>query len=155
MNAPNLTGEVVIDASVLVKFFLPEREDGEAAVGLLRAFHRMKLDFAVSELVLVEAANTVRTKAKQGILSADRAVAVTREIQRFAADLLVAPIVLLLPSIVKTGLQLDHPVYDTVYLALAEARGVPFVTADRTFYRKIRQSKLRKPKVYLLGELDL
>jgi predicted nucleic acid-binding protein len=34
--------------------------------------------------------------------------------------------------------QLDHPVYDCFYLALAEARDALLVTADRRLLRKLR-----------------
>ncbi len=46
-----------------------------------------------------------------------------------------------------TGLavQLGHPAYDCVYLAVAITMEVPFVTADQRFVQKVRQigSRLR------------
>jgi len=40
--------------------------------------------------------------------------------------------------------RLDHPVYDCVYLALAEAEGDVLLTADAAFERKTRVPGLRK-----------
>lgn len=45
---------------------------------------------------------------------------------------------------------LDHPVYDCLYLALAEARGDVLATCDARFTRKIGRRALRK-HIRLLG----
>jgi len=37
------------------------------------------------------------------------------------------------------ALALDHPVYDCFYLALAEARDAPMVTADRRLLRRVAE----------------
>lgn len=155
MNGPNLSGEIVIDASVLVKFFLDEDQDADAATTLLETFRRMTVDFAIPEFALIECVNTFWRRAREGSLSAVEAERTTRELQRFSADLVVAPIVSILPDMIRRSSHIDHPVYDMVFLALAEARGVPFITADRTLFRKIQQHKLRKPRVYLLADLEL
>jgi predicted nucleic acid-binding protein len=47
--------------------------------------------------------------------------------------------------------QLDHPVYDCLYLALAEADSDILITADVRFARKIRAPALRK-RVRLIGQ---
>ena len=58
--------------------------------------------------------------------------------QPYLADLVALPdVVILRPSselivpATAIALALDHPVYDCLYLACAEAEGVPLVTADR------------------------
>lgn len=45
-----------------------------------------------------------------------------------------------------TGLAvlLDHPAYDCVYLAMAEAENTPFVTADERFLRKVRSGAFKR-----------
>jgi predicted nucleic acid-binding protein len=37
------------------------------------------------------------------------------------------------------AIELDHPAYDCIYVALAMARGCVFATADRRLVRKSRQ----------------
>jgi predicted nucleic acid-binding protein len=44
----------------------------------------------------------------------------------------------LAPRAVTIAGQLDHPVYDCLYLALAEAEGADFVTADIQLLGKVR-----------------
>ncbi len=40
------------------------------------------------------------------------------------------------------SLQLDHPIYDCVYLALAEAENDVLITADDAFRRKVERTDL-------------
>jgi predicted nucleic acid-binding protein len=51
---------------------------------------------------------------------------------------------------VSLATELDHPVYDCFYLALAQRLDVPLGTADRAFWRMVRR---RRPgaKIRLLG----
>src|SRR6185437_13955244 len=48
----------------------------------------------------------------------------------------VVPSAELAPSAADIALQLDHPVYDCFYLALAERREIELLTADRRLVRK-------------------
>jgi predicted nucleic acid-binding protein len=43
----------------------------------------------------------------------------------------------------RLAIDLDHPAYDCLYLALAIARDCPFVTADERFLRKLGQARQR------------
>lgn len=48
---------------------------------------------------------------------------------------------------------IDHPIYDCLYLAMAEAYDIPIVTADKRFVSALRRSDLSSADVRLLGEL--
>jgi predicted nucleic acid-binding protein len=48
--------------------------------------------------------------------------------------------------------EVDHPIYDCLYLALAEAEDVPMVTADRRLLAAVRGTALAD-RVTLLGRL--
>ena len=51
------------------------------------------------------------------------------------------------------AIRLNHPAYDCAYLALAMAQARPFITADKSFVRKIQaggSADMRKT-VALLG----
>jgi predicted nucleic acid-binding protein len=49
--------------------------------------------------------------------------------------------------------ELDHPIYDCLYLALAEAENVAMVTADRRLLAAVRGTALAE-QVTLPGRLD-
>lgn len=49
----------------------------------------------------------------------------------------------LLETATRLALNLDHPAYDCLYLALAMERSCVFVTADEGLLRKLRQDRRR------------
>jgi predicted nucleic acid-binding protein len=55
------------------------------------------------------------------------------------ADIDLLPMRSLLEAATRIAVALDHPVYDCVYLAAAEAEGISMVTADERLLRKVRQ----------------
>ena len=68
-------------------------------------------------------------------------------------DALVSATVLA-PRAVAIAGQLDHPVYDCLYLALAEAEQADLVTADTRLVGKV-QATLCKRRTVSLSEYDL
>ena len=116
--------KLVVDASVAVKWFVAE-EWTEGSRRLLAA----GIDRHAPDLILAETTNVLWKKARRGEIEASHGYF------REAANL---PDVLVLHRsqdlFVRTSaiaLDLDHPVYDCIYLACAEVEGVPLVTADR------------------------
>lgn len=49
----------------------------------------------------------------------------------------------------KIARQIDHPVYDCLYLATAERWEADFVTADKRLGRKLAESKMSIPLLVL------
>lgn len=56
-----------------------------------------------------------------------------------AADLELTPMKGLLADAVRLSIELRHPAYDCIYLALAITEQCPFITADVPFKRKADQ----------------
>jgi predicted nucleic acid-binding protein len=119
---------VIVGASVAVKWFVDEPLHDEARALLLHSEPILAPD-----ILAVEVANAFWVKARRGDL--DRATA-----QRAIAAITGSGVPELRPSAPlvadATSLAhvLDHPVYDCVYLALAEALDDRVVTADRRFH---------------------
>jgi predicted nucleic acid-binding protein len=127
--------DLVIDASVAVKWIIDEEGTTEALALRGRAL-------AAPDLLIAECANILWKKVRRNELSEQEAV--------FAAGLLArADIELMamrpyLEAAVRIAVALDHPAYDCIYIALAEAEGLRFVTADMSLLRKIgRQASER------------
>jgi predicted nucleic acid-binding protein len=127
--------DLVIDASVAVKWIIDEEGTTEALALRGRAL-------AAPDLLIAECANILWKKVRHNELSEQEAV--------FAAGLLArADIELMamrpyLEAAVRIAVALDHPAYDCIYIALAEAEGLRFVTADMSLLRKIgRQASER------------
>lgn len=113
----------VVDASVAVKWFLPE-QDAEFAVEMLRAGHQL----IAPDLLWIEVASVLWKVARRGALSPDEA-------HRMIADITAFPVETfesagLLPDALRIATVTDRTVYDSLYIALAAREGSAMVTAD-------------------------
>ncbi len=138
---------VVIDASVAIKWTIEEENSAEALT--LASSSAL----VAPRLVLTECANILWRKVRLGQVSARNAV-------EWHDDLSLTPIEYmedhaLLPHALALAIDLDHPVYDCLYLAASEACGAPLVTADVRLHRKLAgNGRLKIPPV-LLRDLGL
>ena len=113
---------IVIDASVLVKWFVDE-------TGSDRAARLRREDLLAPDLILVEVGNALWKLRRRGVLDgADYFDAIEA--------LRAAPVALtaardLLPPAARLAAEIDHPLYDCLYLALAMREGFPLVTDDQ------------------------
>lgn len=122
--------EYVLDASVLVKWAVPEQneEHTDIALDLFAAFERENIGLfeplhwlcEVSAVLCRISAPTVKRK-----ISLLRALEIpeihTPEVFETACDLAVS---------------LDHHLFDTLYHAVAIENGLTLITADSRYYRK-------------------
>jgi predicted nucleic acid-binding protein len=122
---------LVIDASIAVKWVVEEEGTAEA-LALLRA---SKL--VAPELLVPECANILWKKAQRNELTNQEAFLAARLLERAEIELL--PTRSLLEMATRIAVEVDHPAYDCLYLALALANKWLFTTADNRFVRKLRQ----------------
>ena len=119
---------VVLDASVAVALVVDEPHSGAAAEA---AFDH---DAIVPEAFWVEVSNALVRKVRRRTLSRQDALA--------AFSLLHGLIEYSVPTeplgafALSLALDLDHTVYDCLYLAAAVAHQAPLLTADRALYAK-------------------
>lgn len=116
----------IVDASVVVKWCLPERNSAAARALTARFLH-------APDLLLVECANVFWRKVRVGDLTPSQANHAFRLIAG-------SPVTLhettpaLVERALEIGLRLNHPTYDCLYLALALELGADLlVTADDRF----------------------
>jgi predicted nucleic acid-binding protein len=134
----------VVDASVVIKWLVQE-VDSTAALALRG--HAL----AAPDLLIPECANILWKKVRRAELTASEANTSARLLER--VDIELVPMRRLLAAALRLAIELDHAAYDCTYLALAELRRIPFVTADLTLLRKLRAHKPR-PGAEAIGLLD-
>jgi predicted nucleic acid-binding protein len=134
----------VIDASIAVKWVV--EEDGTPQALALRG--RAKL--IAPELLVAECANILWKKARRRELSIDEAVFAARLLK--AADIELLPTRSLLETATRIAIELDHPAYDCLYIALAVENGAQFVTADESLVRKLDRQPTLRARVISLKE---
>ncbi len=124
---------VVIDASVAIKWVV-EEEGTTEALAVLEGY-----PLSAPDLIVAECANILWKKVRRGELTPDEALLAADLLQR--AELEILPTRALLHAATHLAVDLDHPAYDCVYLALAQDHGWPFVTADDRLRRKLTDDR--------------
>ena len=123
---------LVIDASIAIKWVV--EEDGtDLALALLQKARLMAPD------LMVAACANILWKVQRKELSNDEALIAARLLQ--SAEIELVPSRALMESATRLAIELDHPAYDCLYLALAVENGCRFVTADEHLVKKIRRDK--------------
>lgn len=128
---------VVVDASVAVKWFVPEIHSDAAAAWLDRG-----CELLAPDLIFAELGNIVWKKIGRRELDDEEGRAVLRGVR--SVPFTVHPARDLLPLAFEIALGLRRTAYDSMYLALAVTEGSVFVTADRRFYETVAASVLAK-----------
>src|SRR5690348_502692 len=125
---------VVVDASVAVKWILPE-DDTPRALRIQERYQDEQLDAVAPYLVVSEVANVLWKRARRGDLSV---AAARRAFEQFLRD---APILLDSDAVSNAalGLALAHhrTFYDCLYLAWALEQRCDLVTADEKFFHAL------------------
>lgn len=126
---------VVIDASIAVKWFLPEPHT-EAAHRLLVG--RRKL--LAPDLIWAEVGNVLWKRCRRAEITREVAQSILRDFKRFPIETFaVKP---LLEPAWELATQYRTSVYDGLYLALAVGWDCKLATADRSFYDAIKSGPL-------------
>lgn len=137
MNPPNgmpsALGRFVVDASVAIKWFVPEIH-ADAARRLLGE----GITLLAPDLIWAEVANALWRKWREKELAAESVEGILNDFRRY-------------PLRIHTGESLydvawpvarssGRTFYDSLYLALAMSNGCPLVTADLRFFNAIKDT---------------
>jgi len=125
---------LVVDASVATKWVLPEPGSADAV-----ALRTQDADLIAPSLVVAEIGNAIWKSVRRGDTSkaeAPRALrAAVGHYARLIADETVAT------RAIELAIELNHPVYDCFYLALAERERAPLVSADKRLLAAAKKAK--------------
>jgi len=119
---------------VAVKWVVPE-PDSKHAECLLE--HGL----VAPDLLFAECANVLWKKVRRGELTKGEADVAAQTLEQ--ADLAVVSTRGYLALATSIAVEFDHPAYDAVYLAVAEASSLRLVTADERLTRKLREGQSR------------
>ena len=117
---------LVVDASIAVKWLVQE-EDSVNANSLMDQQHEM----LAPGFMALEVGNTLLQKVRRGAFSQNQAFRLSQRI--FALPVEWIDTTSLTPEAIRLALELNHPVYDCIYLALARQADALVVTADSQF----------------------
>ena len=141
---------LVIDASIAVKWVV--EEDGTPEALALQ----QKAKLIAPELLVAECANILWKKVRRGELLKGEALVAARLLQ--GAEIELLPTRSLFEAATRMSIEIDHPAYDCLYLALAVEKKCQLVSADERFLRKLHQGRhrtLRGRAISLIEALKL
>jgi predicted nucleic acid-binding protein len=130
--------KLVVDASVAVKWYVPEIGSTQASM-LLQSAARL----VAPDLLIAEFGNILWKKVRRDELTAEEAHDI---VDAFVTvpPVVIRPSTSLLRGALEIANGLQRPVYDALYLALAVAENCTLVTADDALVRAIRRTVLQR-----------
>ncbi len=140
--------EYVVDASVAVKWYVPEVHD-QAAARLLSGATRDVI-FHVPDLFFPEFGNIVWKKVRSAELDSDVAAEIVDAMLQVPKT--VHSTEALLPSALAIALDARRTVYDSVYLALAAFLDCELVTADGRLHSALAHTRWA-PSLRWIGDV--
>ena len=138
-----MTPGLVIDASIALKWLVAEA-DSESAIVLVE-----RHNLYAPELLLVECANALWSRVRRGELVPGDAKAALADLE--AVPIRFTPDRTLVSAAQSLAVDLDHPVYDCLYLALGLRLAAPLITADRRFAAAVQRHPFLADRVRLLS----
>lgn len=144
---------IVVDASVLLAFYLPAEPYKTQALTLLRDATVGAVKFVVPTLTRYEVLN-VLSRAIRGVkpgqrLSVNDALEIVTAMSKLTLE--EHDIKGLEEQILKLSREHHQSAYDAAYLALAERLGVDFLTGDERLYNAM---KTRWKRVKFVGDCE-
>lgn len=134
----------VVDASVVVKWFIPEVHS-DAAVRLLEGGYSL----LAPDLLLPEVGNVLWKKIRRRELSESSALSIFENLKSKSLQIVGTPT--LLKSALGIATKFDRSFYDSLYLATAVFHDCVLATADDKLYRALRGTTL-SPHVQCLSQ---
>ena len=127
----------VVDASVVVKWVLPE-EDRTQAFRIQEMYQDEEIDLVAPYFLIAEIGNVLGKRVCRGELQQDAAIRCFQQLLKDSPILLDSPAVNL--SALHLAMAHDQTVHDCVYLAWALEQRCDLLTADERFFRAVRQA---------------
>jgi predicted nucleic acid-binding protein len=122
---------IIVDASVALKWYVAE-PDAPLADAILASAEPL----AAPELIVAEVSNAAWRAWRRGQIGAEQQAQISADILNELDRLeRLAPLIQRAAAIAR---EIDHPIYDCLYLALSEAQNAPLVTADERLLSKVR-----------------
>jgi predicted nucleic acid-binding protein len=136
---------IVVDASVVMKWFAPE-ELAEEADRLQPVADRL----VAPDFLLTEVAQVAWLKQRRGELATADASRIVSQLR--CSGLQLVPSELLLEDAFALAVRLDHGIYGCLYAAAAERLDARLITWDKPFFHKLSATPLAA-KAYLLADV--
>ena len=128
---------IVIDASVVLKWYLVDEEYSEKALGLLDQYVSDELDILAPSLLEYEVINGLIIAKKRGRIQEDKILLAADGF--ISLELGLKDLSLYYPKVIHYSKACNRSSYDASYLALADEEKIPFITADKGLFNAVKK----------------
>ncbi len=129
--------QVVIDASVVLKWYLADERYGQAALGLLEDYLSNEVDFLAPSLLEYEVINGLVIAQKRGRIKEKMILEAAEGFMNLEISL--RALHLFYPKVLHYCQILHRTAYDASYLALADEERISMITADEGLYNAVKK----------------
>jgi len=127
----------VIDASVVLKWYLADEKYGQKAIGLLDEYLSNELDILAPSLLEYEVINGLIIAQKRARIKEEKILTAIEGFVSLAIKL--KNLYLFYPQVLHYCKVYNLSAYESSYLALAVEEGIPLVTADEGLYNATKK----------------
>lgn len=128
---------VIVDASVVLKWYLDDEEYGQKAIRLLAKYISNELEILAPSLLEYEVINGLIIAQKRGRIKEEK---IRTAIDGFVdLEIKLKNLSSYYPKVLYYCKIYNRSVYDASYMAMADEEGVALVTADEGLYNAVKK----------------
>ena len=126
---------IVVDASVVLKWYLPDEEYGNIAIEILDKYVSYEVELLAPSLLEYEVLNGLLIARKRGRIPDEMMFTAIEGL--LSLEIQQKDISFFYPEVIRFSESYDLSAYDASYLAVANKEDSLSVTADKNLYNKV------------------